>query len=135
LQIAKETFRLLEPGGRYGIHEICLVKDDLSVDLMREMEYDLRAALHVKARPLPLTEWRELLEEADFVVRQTLEAPMHLLEPRRMIQDEGFWGAARFVSRVLRSPVARRRVVQIRRTFKKYSEHLNAAALIAVKPS
>jgi cyclopropane fatty-acyl-phospholipid synthase-like methyltransferase len=134
LQIAKEAFRLLKPGGRYGIHETCLVKHDLSVELKSEMEDELREALHVGARPLHLTEWRELLEEAGFSVRQTREAPMHLLEPRRMIQDEGFWGAARFALRVMRSPAARRRILRIRRTFNKYSEYINAAALIAVRP-
>jgi hypothetical protein len=134
LQIAKEAFRLLKPGGRYGIHETCLVNDELSVGLKSEMEDELREALRVGARPLPLTEWRELLGEAGFAVRQTREVPMHLLEPRRMIHDEGLLGAATFVLRVMRSSAARRRILGIRRTFKKYSEHINAAALIAVKP-
>ena len=134
LQIAEEAFRLLKPGGRYGIHETCLVTDDLAEELKSEMEDELREALRVGARPLPLTEWRELLEEAGFAVRQTREAPMHLLEPRRMIQDEGFWGAARFALRVIRTPAARRRILRIRRTFNKYSEYINAAALIAVRP-
>ena len=134
LQIAKEAFRLLEPGGRYGIHETCLVERDPSAELKIQMENELREALRVGARPLLLTEWRELLEEAGFAVRQTREAPMHLLEPRRMIQDEGLWGAARFALRVIRSSAARRRILGIRRTFKKYSEYINAAALIAVRP-
>ena len=134
LEIAKEAFRLLEPGGRYGIHETCLVRHDLSAELKSEMEDELREALHVGARPLHLPEWHELLEEAGFSVRQSREAPMHLLEPRRMIEDEGFWGAARFGLRVISSPVARRRILGIRQTFNKYSEYINAAALIAVRP-
>ncbi len=134
LQIANEAFRLLVPGGRYGIHETCLVKDDLPEELKGEMEDELREALRVRARPLALAEWRELLEEAGFAVRHTREAPMHLMEPRRMIQDEGLWGAATFALRVIRSSAARRRILGIRRTFKKYNEHIKAAALIAVKP-
>jgi hypothetical protein len=134
LQIAQEAFRLLEPGGRYGIHEACLMEDDLSAELKSEMEDDLKAALRVAAQPLPVTEWRELLEQAGFLVRHTVEGPMHLLEPRRMIQDEGLLGAVRFASRAIRSSTARRRILGVRRTFKKYSEYINAAALIAVRP-
>ena len=92
LQIVNEAFRLLEPEGRYGIHEACLVKEGLSAELKTEIETALREGLGVGARPLTMTEWSGLLEEAGFSVRHTEEAPMHLLEPRRMIQDEGLWG-------------------------------------------
>ena len=51
-----------------------------------------------------------------------------------MIQDEGFFGALRFVSRVLRSAAARKRILAIRRAFGQYAEHLDAVSLIAVKP-
>ncbi len=133
-KIAKEAFRLLEPGGRYGIHETCL-KDNLSAEVKTEIESTLRDALRVGARPLTVKEWQELLEEAGFSVRKTHEAPMLLLEPRRMFHDEGLWGAIRFVSRVIASPSARRRIWGIRQTFKHYSNYIGAAALIAVKPA
>jgi hypothetical protein len=133
-KIAEEAFRLLAPGGRYGIHETCL-KDNVSANVKTEIESALRDALRVGARPLTVNEWRELLEEAGFSVRKTHEAPMLLLEPRRMIHDEGLWGGIRFVSRAIASPSARRRIWGIRQTFKRYSDYLNAAAHIAVKPA
>ncbi len=134
LKIVKEAFRLLVPEGRYGIHETCL-KDNLSAELKAEMEDALRDALHVGARPLTLKEWQELLEEAGFSVQKTHEAPMLLLAPRRMIQDEGLWGGIRFVSRVMASSTARRRIWKIRQAFKRYSDYIYAADLIAVKPA
>ena len=32
-RIAAEAARLLVPGGRYGIHELCLVPDDIDVQI------------------------------------------------------------------------------------------------------
>jgi len=133
LKIAKEAFRLLAPGGRYGIHETCL-KEDSSAELKTEIEGALRNALHVGARPLTPKEWQELLEEAGFAVRKTQEAPMLLLEPQRMIQDEGLKGVLQFISRVITTPSARRRILGMRQTFKQYSNDVDAVALIAVRP-
>lgn len=132
LKIAKEAFRLLAPGGRYGIHEVCLKKDSTQ-EIRTEIEDALKDVLHVGARPLTLKEWRELLEEAGFQVQKTYEAPMKLLEPRRVIRDEGFKGGLQFASRVLTSPTARRRILGMRQTFKQYSSHIDASVLIAVK--
>ncbi len=91
LQIVREAFRILQPGGRYGIHETCL-EEGVSAETKGEMEDALREVLRVGARPLATAEWRELLEETGFSIQKTHEAPMLLLEPRRMVQDEGLWG-------------------------------------------
>lgn len=55
LGIAKEAFRLLAPGGRYGLHETCL-KENTPVQVKTEMESALKEALRVGARPLALNE-------------------------------------------------------------------------------
>lgn len=133
-RIVEEAYRLLEPGGRYGIHETCLVPEDVPEALKTEIEGALREVLRVGARPLTVAEWRGLLEEAGFSLESHEIVAMHLLEPRRMIQDEGLVGALRFVLRVLRSPAARRRLLAIRRVFKKYADHLDAVVFVAVKP-
>ncbi len=134
LKIAKEAFRLLAPGGRYGLHETCL-KENIPAGTKDEMVKAIKEALRVGARPLALKEWQELLVEAGFSIQKSHEAPMLLMEPQRMIRDEGLWGALRFVTRVIAAPPARRRVWKIKKTFKDYSDHINAAALIAVKPA
>ena len=101
---------------------------------MDEIEKGLREALRVGARPLLLTEWKELLEEAGFSVQQSVEAPMNLLTPKRLIQDEGVFGVLRFISRVIRSSNAHKRLHKIRGAFVKYGSYINSAALVAVKP-
>lgn len=122
---------MLEPGGRYGIHELCLVPDDLGEGKKEEIRRALSEAIHVGARPLTPSEWRELLRSGGFEVRTEIPAPMHLLEPRRLIQDEGPGGALRFAVNVLRDAKARRRVLAMRRVFRRYRDHLAAITLVS----
>lgn len=133
LQIIEEAFRLLKPGGRYGIHETCLLDNAEALERKSEIEKDLRVALRVGARPLLLTAWKGLLEEAGFSVKQIIEAPMNLLTPKRLIQDEGVFGLLLFISRVVRSREAHQRLHKIRGTFNKYKNYINSAALVAEK--
>ena len=134
LQIIKEAFRLLKPGGRYGIHETCLLNHAETQENESEIKKDLREALRVGARPLLLAAWEELLEEAGFSVQQVIEAPMNLLTPKRLLQDEGVVGLIQFASRALRSHQARLRIQKIRGTFNRYKNHINSAAIVAEKP-
>ena len=132
-QIVQEAFRMMKPTGRYGIHELCLVPDTLDENTKQEIQKALTDAIHVGARPLTVTEWRTLLETEGFIVHTQATAPMHLLEPKRLIQDEGFWGALRFGQNVLRDSEARHRVKTMRQVFRDYAENLAAIMLVAVK--
>ena len=132
-QIVQEASRLIKPGGRYGIHELCLVPEDLDEDTKQEIQKALTDAIHVGARPLTVPEWRTLLKAEGFIVHTEATAPMHLLEPKRLIQDEGFWGTLRFVWNVLNDNEARHRVATMRKVFQTYEENLAAVMLVAVK--
>ena len=132
-QIVREAFRMIKPTGRYGIHELCLVPEDLDKDTKQEIQKALTDAIHVGARPLTVPEWRTLLEAEGFIVHTQATTPMHLLEPKRLIQDEGFWGALRFVRNVLRDSEARQRVKAMRQVFQTYEENLAAIMLVGVK--
>ena len=59
---------------------------------------------------------------------------MALLQPRRVIADEGLFGALRFARNVLTQPDARKRVLAMRNTFQRHRERLTAVAIVAVKP-
>jgi hypothetical protein len=57
---------------------------------------------------------------------------MALLEPRRLIDDEGLLPALRIAGRALRDPAALRRVLHMRRVFRRHRAHLGAISLLAV---
>ncbi len=59
---------------------------------------------------------------------------MTLLQPRRVIADEGLLGALRFAKSVALNREARKRVLTMRATFRKHRERLTAVAIIAHKP-
>ncbi len=133
-RIVAEAFRLLKSGGRYGIHELSLTPDDLPAAAQEDISREMSRNIHVGARPLSAREWRELLTGAGFKIQSEATAPMHLLEPRRLIRDEGFFRALRFVFNVLRTPEARQRVFSMRCMFRRHRQHLAAISFIAVKP-
>lgn len=133
--IVREAFRILKPGGRYGIHELGLEPTDLDDDVKERVKRDLSEAIRVGARPLTQPEWRAVLEAEGFEVRSAVTAPMHLLELKRVLRDEGFGRALRILFRVICTPAARRRVLAMRRAFRQHDAHLCAITLLAQKPA
>ncbi len=132
--ILAEAFRVLCPGGRFGLHELCLRPDTLDAERQRLVRAELSRAISVGARPLTVADWRASLEEAGFEVTGATTTPMHLLEPRRVIADEGIGGTLRIALNVMRTPAARRRVLAMRATFRRHADQLGAIGLIARKP-
>jgi len=59
---------------------------------------------------------------------------MRILEPVRLIRDEGIGSTARIALNILKTPAARRRVLAMRRMFRQHSKNLGAVAIVAVKP-
>ena len=133
-RIIAEAARLLKPGGKYGIHELCLIPDGVSEATRTAIQQGLSDEIHVGVRPLTVSEWKELLESAGLKIISEHRAPMHLLEPVRLVKDEGLLRAIRFVWNVIRTPAARQRVRAMRKVFRTYRDHLAAIALVAQKP-
>jgi SAM-dependent methyltransferase len=132
--IVAEAARVLRPGGRYAIHELALTPDTVSEEISTEIRQSLARAIKVNARPLTIAEWSGLLSEHGLVVDRVVTAPMALLQPRRVIADEGLFGALRFARNLLVNRDARKRVLTMRKTFRKHRERLTAVAIIARKP-
>jgi hypothetical protein len=130
-QIVAEARRLLVNGGRYGIHEICLVPDDIPQHLRHEIQAAMSQEIHVGVQPLSKNEWVNLLEKNGLSVTWSAEAAMHLLEPRRLLQDEGLAGTLRIAFRMATKPELGSRIRAMRRLFAKYGEHLAAISLVA----
>lgn len=132
--IAREAFRILRPGGRYALHELCLGPGDVGEEVREHIGEELSHSIHVGVRPLTEAEWRALLEREGFEVESVTAAPMHLLEPGRIVRDEGLGGALRLLWNLARDPVARKRVLEMRRGFRRHRENLSAVAVVARKP-
>lgn len=128
----REAARLLAPGGRYAIHEMCL-QDGVEGDVRSDVERALTGVVHHGVRPLSVSEWRRLLEGEGFEVKATETAPMALLEPARVTRDEGFFRALRFGFNVLRDSDARRRVFEMSRVFRRHRRQIAAVAIMAVR--
>ena len=134
-KIVREAFRILKPGGRYGIHEISLEPDGLSEAKKDEISRDLKESIRVGARPLTAQEWRELLEREGFEVQSCTTVPMALLEPQRMLRDEGVRGVAKILLNIAKNPAARRRVLKMRASFQKHAGNMSAISIVAVRCS
>ncbi len=133
LDIIGEASRLLKVGGRYGIHELCIVPDDIDESTKRQIQKDIAQAIQAPAKPITPSEWETHLKQHGFEVEKTHLAPMHLLEPKRMIDDEGLLGFLRVAKNLLVDKEARKRVIGMRKVFRKHRKHLGAISLIAKK--
>jgi SAM-dependent methyltransferase len=133
-RIVQEAVRLLKSGGRYGIHELCLKPDTIAPERKEAVQRELAQAIRVNARPLTVAEWKAVLTEAGLRVEAVHTNPMHLLKPARMVADEGLLRALRIAFNILRTPAARRRVMQMRAVLNRHADHLGAVAIVAVKP-
>lgn len=132
--IVAEASRVLRPNGRYAIHELALTPDTVSDEVKTDVRQSLARAIKVNIRPLTVAEWSQLLADHGLVVDHVATAAMALLEPRRLVADEGILGALRFAGNVLTHRDARRRMLQMRRTFRTHRERLAAVAIVARKP-
>lgn len=132
-EIICEALRILKKGGLYAIHELGLTPDNISEELKEEIQHDFALTIKVNARPLTKNEWKELLEKEGFKIREIFSNPMHLLEPKRIIEDEGFFRTLKIGFNILTNPKARKRILLMRKTFRKHQRHIKAIAIIAEK--
>ncbi|MBS9768505.1 MAG: class I SAM-dependent methyltransferase [Flavobacteriaceae bacterium] len=132
-EIISEAHRILKKGGLYGIHEISLCPEDISDEHKLQIQKDLAHGIKVNARPLTTKEWTELFENAGFKIREIAYTPMHLLEPKRIINDEGFFRALKIGFNVLTHSKARKRIKEMRASFVKNEKHMQGISIVAEK--
>ena len=131
--IVAEAARLLRPGGRYAIHEMAWLPDH--TDEERETaRKELSRVIKVGARPLTLEGWTELLAAHGLEAEWHDRAPLHLLEPRRIVSDEGLWGALRFWNNARRLPGASDRLKAMRQGFQLQGKLMGGIVILARKP-
>lgn len=132
-QIVSEAARLLSTGGRYGIHELCIGVEHLDPNQREEIRRAIARDIHHGTWPLTASEWRTLLASQGLKVETQVTVPMKLLEPQRIIEDEGFLGALNFAGNLIFNPTARQRILSMRQIFHKYQAYLQGIMLVAIK--
>ena len=110
-----------------------LLPDDIDSPLRNDIETALTRAVHHRVAPLTTSEWRQLLAKVGLSVCEVFTAPMHRVEPARLVADEGLGGALRFGWNVLRNPDARKRVLAMRDLFRRFSTNIGAVTFVAVQ--
>ncbi|MBI1669707.1 class I SAM-dependent methyltransferase [Capnocytophaga periodontitidis] len=132
--IIAEAFRILKPGGYYAIHELGLQPDNVSDEVKNDVFKELSANIRVHARPMTSSEWKALFEEQGFKVVKEQHNAMLLLENKRVWQDEGIFRTLKFFFNLFTHPDLRKRVMNMKKTFRKHQKNLDAIALVAQKP-
>lgn len=132
--IISEANRILATGGRYAIHELLLTPNNVDQTVADNLRKALATTIKVNARPLTATEWSELLESNGFKVLSIKVAPMGLLQPKQMIEDEGP-RVLKIMFNLARNPQARKRVLAMRKVFSENAQNLGAISIIAEKVS
>jgi SAM-dependent methyltransferase len=132
-RVVAELARLLRPGGRFALHEVAFAPDDIAEPVRERVSAALTSTIKVNVTPMTVSGWDHLLAEQGLVVQERFRAPLHLLEPRRLVADEGVVGAARFVGNVLRDGEARSRVRAMRAAMHTNADHLQAYGVVAVR--
>ena len=115
----------LKPGGKFLSHEL------LASNREEEIHRALAATLRANSTPLSETNWIDTCEGTGLHVLHHQTGAMGLLNPARIIQDEGFRDAIKFFWNVLTQAQVRNRLLAIRRIFKQYKQELGYIVLCA----
>lgn len=131
--IIGEVHRLLQPGGRYAMQEISVLPDDIDGELAETIRRDVMRAVRHPAWPKTTRQWREFMTEHGFEITAEHRREVRLLEPERLVEDEGEATAFRFAWNALEDDVAVARIREIRSVFNRYRENLCAYCLVCRK--
>lgn len=131
--IIREATRILKPGGYYGIHELGLQPENIREEVKQTVYKNLSANIRVHARPLTIREWSQLLKDEGLEIVKVDTNAMALFEFKRVLQDEGVLHTLKIMFNILRHGDLRKRILQMRRIFRKHKTDINAVAIVARK--
>ncbi len=115
----------LKPGGKFLSQEL------LAADREEEIHQALAAILRANSTPLSEAHWLEICQTAGLEVVNRQVGTMGLLNPGRIIQDEGLPDALKFFWNLLTQPQVRDRLLAMRRVFQQYRRELGYIILSA----
>lgn len=129
----REVHRMLRPDGLYAMQEISLFPSEIDADLAKAMLRDIKQAVRHPAWPNTVGQWRTFLDQNGFEVIEEFQRPVLLLEPERLLEDEGAENALRFSWNVIDSEIALKRIREIRSVFQRYRENLCGYCVVCRK--
>lgn len=124
-KVLQGIYDRLKPRGKFLSHEL------LANDREEEIHRDLAAAIRANSTPLSETNWISTCEAVGMSVQMHKTGSMGLLNPLRIIQDEGLMNALKFFWNVLTQSKVRDRLLSMRRVFKQYKHELGYIILCA----
>ncbi len=116
----------LKPGGRFLSHELLANGPN-----PEEIHRDLTAAIRVNAQPLSSAAWIAACQEAGLMVHHHATGPMALLDPQRIVQEEGLPTLLTLGWNMITRPVMRDRILTMRQVFRRHADHLGYVILCA----
>lgn len=132
-RLIKEAFRILKKNGIYALHELCIISDDISNERKIEIQKELADVFKIYTRIPSLNDWKELMEANGFEIKSIDTSPVLFLENKAMIQDEGILQTLLFYFNLFTHSTEKKRIIEMRDTFRKHAEHLNAFVMIVEK--
>jgi predicted O-methyltransferase YrrM len=116
----------LKPSGQFLSHELCVRSDRQA-----EIHQALAQTLRVNSTPLTEAAWIEACETDGLKVLQHQTGKMGLLDPARIVKDEGWSNAVKFFWNILTQAQLRQRVFAMQQVFQKYKQDLGYLILVA----
>lgn len=119
--------QVLKPQGKFLSHEMLAAGDKA------ELNRALSQVIRVNAQPLSVEEWQQACEQAGLTIQQSKTGEMGLLNPKRVIEDEGLFPSLKIAWKVLTQAAIRERVLEMKNTFNQYRNQLGYIAFYASK--
>ena len=120
----------LKPNGQFLSHEL-LVSGPNTAAIHR----DLAATIRVNATPLSGDDWIAACQQAGLTVQRYHTGSMSLLNPRCIVQEEGFFTLLAIGWNMLSHPILRQRILSMRQVFNRHGSDLGYIVLCAQKPA
>lgn len=134
LAVLEEAARVLRPGGRIGVHELCVLEGPWGSTPAEEIIAEMSAFANGGLRPLTEAGWRALVEEAGLSMAGTALGAIELPNLRTLAAREGPRGAARAMGALLKPGSDFLRVKRSVESATRHQDRLAAIVVIAERP-